>query len=201
MQSGDLGAIVSIGVLATVVLVLALRARALREKDFRVWLAYHRESNPNSVAEMSHLRGQWKIDRAARESARRAAHRLAQGQPTGRDLPASADADLVHSGMLSAGPDVRHPVATHSTQGPSVAATAVERDRAASTNTMALVSLIFSLLGGLLGIVFGHVAMSHIKRTGEGGRGLATAGLVLGYVWLLVYVAIGIAVVSVAVAR
>ncbi|MFB9777286.1 DUF4190 domain-containing protein [Brevibacterium otitidis] len=55
-------------------------------------------------------------------------------------------------------------------------------------NTMALVSLIFSLVGlatgGLLaivGIVLGHIAKRQIKRTGESGDALATAGLVVGY--------------------
>ncbi len=52
------------------------------------------------------------------------------------------------------------------------------------TNTLALLSFIFCLLGGLLGIVFGHIALSQIKRTGESGRGLAIAGLVLGYGWI-----------------
>lgn len=60
------------------------------------------------------------------------------------------------------------------------------------TNTLALLSFIFSLLGGLLGIVFGHIALSQIRRTGEGGRGLAIAGLVLGYAWLAGYAAFGI---------
>lgn len=50
------------------------------------------------------------------------------------------------------------------------------------TNTLAILALIFGLLGGWLGIVFGHIALSQIKRTGEQGRGMAIAGLVLGYI-------------------
>jgi peptidyl-prolyl cis-trans isomerase B (cyclophilin B) len=34
-------------------------------------------------------------------------------------------------------------------------------------------------------IITGHIALSQIKRTGEGGRGLAIAGLVLGYIGLV----------------
>jgi hypothetical protein len=34
-----------------------------------------------------------------------------------------------------------------------------------------------------LGIVFGHVARRQISRSGEQGSGLATAGLILGYVF------------------
>ena len=35
-----------------------------------------------------------------------------------------------------------------------------------------------------LGIIFGHIALSQIKRTGENGRGMAIAGLVIGYLSL-----------------
>jgi hypothetical protein len=49
------------------------------------------------------------------------------------------------------------------------------------TNTMAVLAIIFGFFVGILGIVFGHVALSQISRTGEGGRGLAITGLVFGY--------------------
>lgn len=52
------------------------------------------------------------------------------------------------------------------------------------TNGMAIASLVTAFLCTPLAIVFGHIALSQINRTGEGGRGLATAGLVLGYVFL-----------------
>jgi len=53
-----------------------------------------------------------------------------------------------------------------------------------ATNTMAILALVFGIGGGLGGIIFGHVARGQIRRTGEGGWGLATAGLVLGYIGL-----------------
>jgi uncharacterized membrane protein len=49
------------------------------------------------------------------------------------------------------------------------------------TNSMAIAALISSLLIAPLGIVFGHISLSQIKRTGEEGKGLAIAGLVIGY--------------------
>lgn len=52
------------------------------------------------------------------------------------------------------------------------------------TNTLAVLAFIFGVLGGYLAIVFGHIALSQIKRTGERGSRLATAGLVLGYAWV-----------------
>ncbi|MBD9698868.1 DUF4190 domain-containing protein [Flavimobilis sp. GY10621] len=60
----------------------------------------------------------------------------------------------------------------------------------ARTNVAAILSLVFGLGGGLLGIVFGHVALKQIAETGERGRGLAVAGLVLGYLGLLIIVAV-----------
>lgn len=55
------------------------------------------------------------------------------------------------------------------------------------TNPFAIVSLVLSLvwifwLGSILAVVFGHIALSQIGRRQQGGRGLAVAGLVIGYV-------------------
>lgn len=51
------------------------------------------------------------------------------------------------------------------------------------TNSLAVASLICAFLLAPLGIVFGHVSLSQIKRTGEDGRGMAIAGLVIGYLF------------------
>jgi peptidyl-prolyl cis-trans isomerase B (cyclophilin B) len=51
------------------------------------------------------------------------------------------------------------------------------------TNGMAIASLICAFLFAPLGIVFGHISLSQIKRTGEEGRGLAVAGLVISYLF------------------
>lgn len=53
------------------------------------------------------------------------------------------------------------------------------------TNIMAILSLVFAFVFSLLGVIFGHVALSQIRRTGEQGRGLAIAGLVIGYLSLV----------------
>ena len=64
---------------------------------------------------------------------------------------------------------------------------------------MAIASLILVFVFFPLGIVLGHVARGQIKRTREGGRGLATAALVIGYLQVAVMVGIiGVAVVLVA---
>lgn len=55
------------------------------------------------------------------------------------------------------------------------------------TNIFAVLALVFGILGGILAIPFGHVARSQIRRTGEQGDGLALAGLILGYIWLVAW--------------
>jgi len=50
------------------------------------------------------------------------------------------------------------------------------------TNALAIASLVCAFLFAPLGIVFGYLSLSQIKRSGEDGRGLAIAGLVIGYV-------------------
>ncbi|MBS9534184.1 DUF4190 domain-containing protein [Mycobacterium sp. M1] len=63
------------------------------------------------------------------------------------------------------------------------------------TNSMAITSLICSFLMPLLGVVFGHVARSQIRRTGEQGGGMAPAGLIIGYFWLIASVVPTIALI------
>ena len=50
------------------------------------------------------------------------------------------------------------------------------------TNGMAITGFILSLVGfNIIAAIFGHVAMGQIKRTGEGGNGLAIAAVVIGW--------------------
>ena len=65
----------------------------------------------------------------------------------------------------------------------------------AGTNGMAIAGFVLGLLGfavisAILGIVFGSIALSHIRTTGQGGRGLAIAGIVLGSCWLVLLFAL-----------
>jgi hypothetical protein len=67
-----------------------------------------------------------------------------------------------------------------------------------TTNTLAIVSLVAGIVswfavpvvGGIVAVVAGHLAKSQIRRTGERGDGMATAGLILGYLHLAVVVLI-----------
>ncbi len=60
------------------------------------------------------------------------------------------------------------------------------------TNPLAAVSLGFGIgqmflpfVGAIVAIIMGHVAKSQIRETGDYGAGLATAGLVLGYLGIV----------------
>ena len=56
-------------------------------------------------------------------------------------------------------------------------------------NAFAVVSLVMGLFGiAILGAVFGHIALSQIKRRGERGRGIALAGTILGWFWIILVV-------------
>ena len=57
------------------------------------------------------------------------------------------------------------------------------------TNGFAIAALIFGIIGGaLLGFIFGFIALSQTKRTGQNGRGMAIAGIVLSALWTLGFV-------------
>ncbi|KAA0095268.1 DUF4190 domain-containing protein [Mycolicibacterium sp. P1-18] len=58
------------------------------------------------------------------------------------------------------------------------------------TNRMAVASLVSSVvtlfgIGSIVGIALGVYALNHVAVTGERGRGLATAGILVGAVTLL----------------
>ena len=61
-----------------------------------------------------------------------------------------------------------------------------------------IVFLLPGLVAAILAIVFGFVSMNQIKRSGENGRGLATAGVVLGFLGILggLLVVVGVAAVN-----
>jgi hypothetical protein len=68
------------------------------------------------------------------------------------------------------------------------------------TSAWAIASLVLSLtvlvgfvlIGPLLAVIFGHLAQREIKRSQGlvGGGGLATAGLIIGYIGILLSVAV-----------
>ena len=70
--------------------------------------------------------------------------------------------------------------------------------QSAATNGMAVASLVCSLfgwlciIGPLLGLIFGFVALSQINQTGQRGRGMAIAGIVIGGILIALGIGLGI---------
>lgn len=54
-----------------------------------------------------------------------------------------------------------------------------------STNMMAILGFIFSLLFSLIGLILSILALKQIKTSQEGGKGLATAGLIISIIKLV----------------
>lgn len=80
-------------------------------------------------------------------------------------------------------PYAQHPVEQHHYYGAGPTPIGIQ------TNGMATASMVCGLIGffacgltSILAIIFGHVAQSQMKRTGEGGNGMAVTGLILGYI-------------------
>ncbi|GAA3409626.1 DUF4190 domain-containing protein [Streptosporangium vulgare] len=68
-------------------------------------------------------------------------------------------------------------------------------------NGMAVAALIMGIAGlficgltSIVGVVLGHISLGQIKRTGEEGRGMAIAGLVLSYFGVLCWVGLALLV-------
>lgn len=74
------------------------------------------------------------------------------------------------------------------------------------TNGLAIAAFVLGLCGfGVLPVIFGHVALGQIRRSGDRGATLAIVGLVLGYlvlaaavigIGLVIAVAVGIPVLT-----
>lgn len=74
------------------------------------------------------------------------------------------------------------------------------------TNTLAVVSLIASLvgivgilpfIGSLVGVITGHMSLNQLKRTSEKGHGMALAGTIIGWVGLGLVILVTIIIIIV----
>jgi len=63
---------------------------------------------------------------------------------------------------------------------------------------MAIASLVCSLfgllcgIGSIVGLILGFIALGQINKTGQGGRGMAIAGIVIGAIALTLSIVVGI---------
>jgi Domain of unknown function (DUF4190) len=68
----------------------------------------------------------------------------------------------------------------------------------AGINWMAVASLVCSLfgwlcvVGPLFGLIFGFVALNQIKQTGQRGRGMALAGIIIGGILVALVIYVGL---------
>ena len=62
-------------------------------------------------------------------------------------------------------------------------------------NTLAIVGFILAFFVSVVGIILGFIALSQIKRTGEQGRGLALAAIIIGFVEIAIGIVVFIVVV------
>jgi hypothetical protein len=68
----------------------------------------------------------------------------------------------------------------------------------AGMNGMAVASLVCSLfgwlcvVGPLFGLIFGFVALNQIRQTGQRGRGMALAGIILGGILVVLTIGFGL---------
>jgi hypothetical protein len=87
--------------------------------------------------------------------------------------------------MTNYDPNAGAPSAPYPTYPPPAPSYPPPPPAGSRTNGLAVASLVLGIVwlcgvGSILALVFGAMALSRIKRTGEGGRGLVIAGIVLG---------------------
>lgn len=107
------------------------------------------------------------------------AHR--EQSPTGPPQPPPGPAPAYSYGPYPPGPYGQYPGPHAQYPPPAVGPS--------STNGFAIASLVLGIIwvywiGSILALVFGYVGMGQIDRSGgrQGGRGLAIAGIVLGWI-------------------
>jgi hypothetical protein len=66
------------------------------------------------------------------------------------------------------------------------------------TSGLAITALVLAIFGiSIVAVIYGHIALGDIRRTGKEGRSLAVAGLVLGYSQIVFWISlIGFVVVQ-----
>ena len=63
-------------------------------------------------------------------------------------------------------------------------------------NVLAIVAFVATFFISILGIILGFIALSQIKRTGEQGRGLALAAVIIGFIALALGIIFSIIIIA-----
>lgn len=110
----------------------------------------------------------------------------------------SATPPATHIGFTVDGRPV-YPVVGYTSDGSPVRAdqTVGYRPLSGRTNNLAVAAFIVSLVFSPAAIPLGHIARGQIRRSGEGGDGLALAGLIIGYISVALLMAYAITMLSI----
>jgi hypothetical protein len=108
-------------------------------------------------------------------------------QPYGQDPYSSPSSGAPSSGGAypppAYDPPSQYGAPQYGATGPSYQQQPYGAPQVATTNTMAILALVFAFVFAPASIFLGHIAKKQIRQTGEQGEGLATAGLWLGYIF------------------
>lgn len=87
---------------------------------------------------------------------------------------------------------------TEAKAAPAAAANSAAKFDLNSLNTLAVVSLATAVtgFGAVAAIITGHISLAQIKKSGQSGRGLAIAGVIVGYAVVALWVLGGIASIA-----
>ena len=124
------------------------------------------------------------------------------------DIPA-AEAPVMAppgSAVTSAPPPLTMPPANHGVMPPVAIPPGYYAPALPTTSTAAIVSLVFGILSwtllpvisSIVAVIAGHMARNEIRRSGGrlGGDGLAVAGMIMGYVQIILMLFVMCAVVA-----
>lgn len=65
-------------------------------------------------------------------------------------------------------------------------------------NVLSIVGFVLSLVGfSVISIILGFIGLSQIKKTGERGRGLAIAAIIIGFASIVIGIIVAIVVTSI----
>ena len=120
---------------------------------------------------------------------------MTQRDMTERTTPPPGDHPTDPHGFARPGPPpAPAPEVPGSRPGPFAAAAPAPRAEGehAPLNTVAVLALVFAFVLAPVGVVLGIVGRRQVDRSGERGRGLATAGLVLSVAFLVLGVVIAV---------
>jgi hypothetical protein len=70
--------------------------------------------------------------------------------------------------------------------------------QAPSTDGMAIAALITGIVASFVGIILGAIALNRIKKSGQGGRGMAIAGIIIGAIETIGYILIIVLAIAIA---